>query len=196
MEQRKCICFAYYGNGKFLGWYSDTFGTITPNSPKIYENSERQLEIIKTNFSHKIKSSKDGSDDFLGGVARALFNTQRVDEGVTSMMATQSLVEKTKIQEYQNMELRIVECPYYSGPNPDFDEEEYNRKRKEEKEKMTSFGVFDVPGPSKERFDIVEKFHDIFGNIECNSWIYADYSEVKEWAKNEPTKFIGTINSN
>ena len=27
----------------------------------------------------------------------------------------------------------------------------------------------------------------------CDNWIYADYSKVKEWAKNEPTEFIGTI---
>ena len=190
-EKRNCICFAYFGDGKFLGWYSDTFGTITKDNPKIYGYSEKQLEIIRKNFSQKVKASKDGGDDFLGAVARAL--TGRVAEKATSIMTVRSLAGKAQLSEYQNIELRVVECPEYDGPNPDFDEEEYKRLREEEKVKMTDFGVFDVPGPSKERMEIVEKFHDIFGRVECNNWIYADYAAIKEWASNTPTKFLETI---
>lgn len=194
MEKReKCICFAYYGNGKFLGWYSDTFGTITRSSPKIYGYSEHQLDIIKKNFSHKVKSSKDGSDDFLGGVARALAGTGRVDESTTSMMTIKSLAGKAQISEYENIELRIVECPEYSGPNPDFDKEEYDRKRAERKEKMIEMGIFDIPAPSKERRAAIEKFNDIFGDLECNNWTYPDYERVKEWASNEPSEFLEII---
>ena len=33
---RKTVCFEYFADGNFLGWYSDSFGTITKNQPKLY----------------------------------------------------------------------------------------------------------------------------------------------------------------
>lgn len=58
---------------------------------------------------------------------------------------------------------------------------------------MIAFGVYDIPAPSKERVEILEKFYDIFGRVECNNWLYPNYTRVREWASNEPTEFLETI---
>jgi hypothetical protein len=186
--KRNCVCFAYFANGKFIGWYSDTFGTITKNEPKIYGYSEEQLETIKINFSAKVKRSKDGSDDFLSQVARMI---SPLNEKAGSMMTIHSLTEKAKLEEYQDVELRVVECPEYSGPNPDFDEKEYKERVAERHTKMKDFGVFETSG--KERIEIIERFDDIFGKLELNNWVYPDCDKVREWASTEPTEFIDVI---
>ena len=54
MENKKAICFAYFCDGKFIGWYSDTFGTVTENRPKIYRYSSEMLETIKNNLNYSL----------------------------------------------------------------------------------------------------------------------------------------------
>jgi len=157
MEKRKSICFAYFGDGKFLGWYADSFGSIRESSPKIYGNSKEQIETITKNFNYKL-SKIDGEytlskrhpafgliDNSLEGDSKILYPCKRV-------------------------ELKIVECPIYDGPNPDFDKEAY-------KKAVDEWRPTDHSSPRPR----------------CNNWIYADYDKVKEWAKNEPTEFIGEI---
>ena len=53
-KNRKPICFAYFADGKFLGWYADSWGSIRKDSPKIYGYSEDQVETITKNFRHKM----------------------------------------------------------------------------------------------------------------------------------------------
>ena len=57
MEKRKNICFAYFGDKTFIGWYDDTGGSIRKH-PKIYGNSKSQIEVIERNFRSKMEKSK------------------------------------------------------------------------------------------------------------------------------------------
>jgi len=145
----KNICFAYYGDNTFLGWYSDTFGTLDKNVPKIYSNSEKQISIIRSNFNYKM-------DILKGKIEEHLFK---------------NLIKSSNhiLSKYDNIELRIVKCPIYDGPNPNFNKEDYikwlDTKKEEEK--------YNIP-----------------------TWIYANIEEVKEWAKNEPIRFIDVIKYN
>ena len=149
---KKTICFAYYGDGKFMGWYSDSFGTITENKPKLYSYSPEQVDIIRKNFQHKLKKEKSNLGEHIAPL-KILDNSLAYDSSILS--------------QYENVELRIVECPVYEGKNPNFDEERhknwraYNRK------------PFYEPGNEH--------------------YIYADYALVKAWASEEPTVFIETI---
>ena len=180
MEKRKSICFAYFGDGKFLGWYADSFGSIRESSPKIYGNSKEQIETITKNFNYKL-SKIDGEytlskrhpafgliDNSLEGDSKILYPCKRV-------------------------ELKIVECPIYDGPNPDFDKDSYDKLREKRRMLMEDEGIFNIPAPSIERTLAISEFDERHPMPKKNSWIYADYDKVKEWAKNEPTEFIGEI---
>lgn len=50
----KQIVFALFGDGEFISW---TYGLFTQLSsyPKIYNESERQIDIVVDNFKSKIK---------------------------------------------------------------------------------------------------------------------------------------------
>lgn len=150
---RKTICFARFTNGKFIGWYSDTFGSITPNSPKLYGYTESQVKTITSNFNYMLN----------------------------------------KFPTTEEEELRIVECPEYDGENPEFDEAAHEALAAAYKQKMTDAGIFDIPAPSVARIEAIKAFEGRNPRPVANNWIYADYSKVKEWAKNEPIEFLETI---
>lgn len=181
MKQReKSICFAYFGDGKFLGWYADSFGSIRPQSPKIYRYSSEQLETIGHNFTNKISELNEKST-----IAKNDSGLSLIDNGLNE--------DKDILLQYKNIELRIVECPEYDGPNPDFNEDAWEKLMAERDKQMKEAGIFDIPGPSLERFEAVEKFNEENPKPKCNNWIYADYKKIKEWASKEPTEFIGEI---
>ena len=96
----------------------------------------------------------------------------------------------------KDVELRVVECPEYDGPNPDFDEEDYKKRSNEHTalvlEHLKSLGVTG-DGPSPERTRAVIEFTKLNPSPKCNNWTYCDYNKVIEWAKNVPTKFIDVI---
>ena len=109
MEARKTVCLAYFGDGKFLGWYSSTLGSITSNSPKLYGYTPEQMETIRGNLRHKIKTAHANVTKFVGdlnGTAAALIEA--------GMNADDKVLSKCR-----EVELRVVECPFYDGPNPD-----------------------------------------------------------------------------
>jgi hypothetical protein len=159
--KRQSVCFAYFADGKFLGWYADSFGSIR-NSPKIYGNTENQKEIILKNFRHKLaelnKESTIGKHDSRLSV---------IDRSLNA--------DKTDLMQYNDIELRVVECPEYDGPNPNYDAVKYKAwLEKERAEKLDKFKYANCPP-------------------ELNNWLYADYSKVKEWASKEPTQFLETM---
>lgn len=162
----KTICFAYFDDGAFIGWYSDSFGTITTNRPKLYTYSKNQIATVKGNFIYGLSLIKERSDfaKITGNVALDI-----LDEGLNE--------NREILSQYKNIELRIVECPYYDGANPDFDEEKYE----EWKEGYKTNNNGDI------RYVDCPK--------EFDNWIYADKTKVKEWAKKEPTKFIEVVTS-
>lgn len=180
---RKTICFAYYGDGHFIGWYSDSFGSITKNSPKLYGESEEQIEIVAKNFRYKIEQlHKDADWKLNNPVGEALLNAgQNAD--------------KRDLRQYKQVELRVVECPEYDGANPDYDKADFKSWSEKRRQKLEETEIPLLPSPSPERTFAMKIFDQVYGEYPVKSWIYADYTKVKEWAAQEPTKFLKTINS-
>jgi hypothetical protein len=173
----KSICFAYYVDGKFVGWYADSFGSCR-NYPKLYSNTEKQIHVVYSNFMRKMaaintstfaveKSKVDG----LAAVGLAIYDSEELLRG-------------------KKVELRVVECPEYDGPNPNFNRSLYEKACKEMLQKMKESGVLSIPGPSKERSEAVQEFYKENPYPKAEHWIYADYNRVAAWAKNEPKDFI------
>jgi hypothetical protein len=54
----KCICFAYFKDGIFKGWHSDTFGTVTRTEPKIYRTNSQGFNIVKNGLPRKLKQAQ------------------------------------------------------------------------------------------------------------------------------------------
>jgi hypothetical protein len=202
----KSICFAYYADGSFIGWYADSFGSVRP-TPKIYSDSIKQIEIISSNFRNKIKriSEESVSDvmDKFRAEEGSLLALEETDEIIRkknalgiSTLAKYAIHDSEDLLRGKNIELRIVECPEYDGINPDFDKEAYDKLAAEYRKRMEEAGIFDIPAPSIERLDAIKKFESENPRPIRNSWIYADFNKVKAWAANEPTEFIGTIKAN
>ncbi len=163
-KTRKNICFAYFADGKFIGWYADSAGSIRENSPKIYGHSEEQISVITENFRYKLSKLSTPSvlADYVGLPGLGLLDN--------SLNA-----DKTNLSQYNDIQLKITECPHYDGPNPNFDKEKYAEWLNAEK----------AMNGDNFRYSNCPK--------ELENWIYADYNKVKEWASIEPTKFIGII---
>lgn len=189
MEKRNCVAFAYFADGKFIGWYADSFGSIR-NCPKIYDNTDRQKGIITSNFTAKVRKAKGlQEDDFLSNAAKTIGKYNAV--GAALMTET-----KSELSGYTDIELRIVECPIYDGPNPDFDKEANMKAYEAHLALFNASGIPEkYPTPGIDRYKAVQEFNKEHPYPKSNNWIYADYEEVKKWAANEPTEFIGTIKS-
>jgi hypothetical protein len=179
--ERFAVCFAYFGDGKFLGWYADSFGSVRENSPKVYGYTERQVGVITSNFRSKIAKLADKSD-----LAKLDGRLGLIDAGME--------LDKAELSQYENVELKIVVCPEYDGPNPDFDKEAYKKLTNERWKLLVAEGIDDLPAGS-ERNARVAEFETRHPSPKCDNWTYCDYSKVSEWAKNEPTEFFGTITS-
>ena len=172
------ICFAYFANGNFLGWYADSFGSISETSPKLYGNDEKTIQIVSDNFRSKIakiretkfSDAKESATTFGEKLSLLIYSgSERID--------------------VENVELRVVACPEYDGKNPNFDKQAYELLLEQRKQKMTQEGIYDIPAPSLERTNAVIAFNELNPMPKCDNWIYADYEKVKEWAANEPTEF-------
>jgi hypothetical protein len=177
----KTICFAYFSDNKFLGWYGDSFGSIS-KTPKLYSDFNKIKDIISKSFFQKIKKIKESSFD-------------QEKNSVTNIVSALGLAifSHEEMLRGKEVELRVVECPIYDGPNPDFNEEEYVKESAAYKQKMKDAGIFDIPAPSLERLDAIRNFEAKNPRPKLNDWIYADMKKVKEWAQNEPTEFIEII---
>lgn len=175
----KSICFAYYADGKWIGWYGGTFGGVS-QSPKVYSDLERMRPIIQKNLTNKLRKINEAS-----------FAEQK--EKVSGLAALSLLVfDSEELLRGKDVELRVVECPEYDGPNPNFDAEAYDVAMAEDKVRFEASEANKIPF-GVERLNAVKKYREEHPYPECNNWIYADYAKVKEWAKNEPTEFIETI---
>lgn len=182
--EKHSYAFAYFADGQFIGWYADSFGSVR-KAPKLYTDLERMIPVLTSNLTHKM--SKINSTSF--------------DEEKDKVVGLQALSLATFDSEEQlrgrQIELRAVICPVYDGPNPDFNEESYQDAVHVRSEKLKRFltenGVDPQSGASSERTKLVDLFNHENPNIQCDNWIYADFSKVKEWALNEPTEFVAVL---
>lgn len=187
--QQQSVCFAYFGDGKFLGWYADTSGSLRPHSPKVYSSLENMLPVITKNFRNKLNGTR----------SKALqFEHEPTDNAVNFVLGVIEQGNKNDLEvlnNYEVVELRAVACPEYDGPNPDFDDEAYLKLVDEHKELFNQSGLNDLP-VGLERFNAVQEFNKKHPHPKSNNWVYADYSKVQKWAKNEPTEFLEVITTN
>lgn len=179
---KRSICYAYFIDGKFVGWYADSFGSVRPQSPKLYSDMEKQNPVILSSLRHKLNKINTSSFD-------------QAKEKVTNVFQAIGLAgyDSEELLRGREVILKIVESPIYDGPNPDFDEEAYIALNEERRKEMKAEGIFDIPAPSKERVAAIEEFDTRHARPKADNWIYADYSKVKEWAATEPTVFLGEI---
>lgn len=180
----KTICYAYYGDGKFLGWYADSFGSIRKKNPKLYRDSEEQNAIISLNFKSKIARIKEKSN--LANRNASLIGLKVIDNSLNK--------EASDLSQYKQIELRSVECPIYDGPNPDFDKAAYLEKIDKRRQDLIALGIMDMPIGTT-RIEAIRAYDEKHEPIATNTWIYADYKQVEEWASKEPTEFIDIITS-
>lgn len=187
----KCLAFAYYADGVFIGWYGDTFGSVS-KTPKLYVYSEEQLDILRDNLAHKLE--RMNSTTF-----------EEAKEKVSGLAALSLLTFSNEDQlRGKQVELRLVESPFYDGPNPDFDSDAYSKEVEKHnvlfkqylfKQYLTENAKDPATllGPTQEKFELLDKFKEENPFPKCDNWLYADYSLLKEWAANEPTEFLGVL---
>jgi hypothetical protein len=177
--ENNSICFAYYMDGKWGGWYGGTFGSVS-SVPKVYCNTEKQIEIVVGNFTYKMKSIEESSFE--------------KEKGKVEGLATLSLLrfDTEELLRGKEVELRIVTCPVYDGPNPDFDKDKYKKEVDDRFQLLVAEGIDDIPGGS-ERTARVKEFTTRHPRPVSDSWIYADYNEIIAWSKVEPTEFVKVI---
>ena len=186
--KRECICLAYYVDDVFVGWYGDSFGSIC-KYPKIYGNSEPQLSTIKTNFNYKM--TKINETSFNKDLAKIPEDSENPVEVLRFLV-----FQDEKTLKGRKVELKVVACPVYDGPNPDFDEVAYNTERDKRIEELRALGVYDLPAGSMKRIIALNAYDKEHPMPVRNSWIYAKAEEIGLWAAIEPTEFLKIIKFN
>jgi len=179
---KKSICFAYFADGKWIGWYGGTFGSVSSN-PKIYSDLEHMRPVIQKNLSSKIAKINATS-----------FDVEK--ESTTGLAAINLLTfDGEELLRGKEIELKVVECPEYDGPNPDFDNVKHQADIEVHSKLWAEYQhEHNIPDyPSVERRDGYNLFIQQHPHPKCDHWICCDYAKVKEWAKNEPIEFIETL---
>ena len=179
---KKCICFAYYANDVFIGWYADTWGTVSANSPKIYGYSKEQLDKIRSSVIKKLQLINTSDYEKLKGNATTLADTLSL-----AQFSSQEILKNKKIR------LKVVECPFYEGHNPNYNQEEFEKLIEQEYKLMCDEGVFETENNSPERIAAIKAFIKKYGKVKSNHWITPDYNEVRNWASQEPKDFLTII---
>lgn len=89
----KEIIFAIFGDGKFISWTYGLFMQLT-TYPKVYNESDRQIEVVLSNFKSKIRRLQEVSN----------FNDKV--EGLDIIDNSQNK-EKEILSKYTNFELKM-----------------------------------------------------------------------------------------
>ena len=187
-KKRECIGLAYFVDDLFIGWYGDSFGTVS-KFPKIYDNSEQQLSTIKTNFNYKMTRINETS--FSKELANIPEDGQHHIEALRLLIFTNEKALKGK-----KVELKVVACPIYDGPNPDFDREAWKKIIEDQTELKKKSGIYDLPAGSMKRMIALQAFELENPEPKYNGWIYATAEEIKLWAEIEPKEFLKVISFN
>ena len=120
----KSYGFAYYADGKWLGWYGGTFGTVS-KTPKLYNDLDRVRPVLEKNLAHKLTKIKESTFE----------EARQTVKGLAALSL--AYYDGEELLRGKEVELRAVECPHYDGPNPDFDrqkwEDDYRNGRTAEK---------------------------------------------------------------
>lgn len=79
----------------------------------------------------------------------------------------------------KTVELVTVPCPFYDGPNLDFDSEAYRAEYQEWRNKAGEWAI--ETHPAMNTIEAIDKYNEVNPAPKCNNWIYADYEQVKTW---------------
>ena len=188
--KRECVCLAYYVDDLFIGWYSDSFGSVG-RYPKIYANTEAQISTIKTNFNHKMTRINETS--FSKEIQKIPNDGQAHLEALRLLVF--SYVDE-KVLKGRKVELKMVACPYYDGPNPNFDREVWKKQMDDLHELAKEAGVYAEPAGTMKSMMLHKAFDLTHPEPKYEGWIYADSALVAPWALVEPTEFIKVIKFN
>lgn len=102
MKDSTPIAFAYYKDGKLIGYRADTAGTISKTSPKIYHYSKKQVETVLENIEYNVKNSK--------GIGDALLEVYG-ENPVATLLAKKELEVHELLQDKRAFKIRVVEAP-------------------------------------------------------------------------------------
>ena len=94
---KQSIVFAFYKNGKLVGYRQDTIGSIGMEYPKIYSTySKEQVETVLKNIEHNVKDST--------GFGKAL--------GIDVVAEREQQVHEL-LQDQKAFEVRVLKSPGY-----------------------------------------------------------------------------------
>lgn len=106
MKKDNLVC-AIFGDGKFTSWTYGMFMQLV-SSPKIYNNTDRMMEVIISNFKSKIKHLKEESNiNFKNPLANLIVNDSQNGD-------------KNKLNNYNEFEIRFYKT--------DMDYDNWNEK--------------------------------------------------------------------
>lgn len=114
----KNIAFAYYKDDRLVGFYSDSFGTIS-DYPKIYPGTLDQVDVIVRNIIFSIRCAQHPEIENIGDI----LNSEVVSSTLTMFYE--------KIQDLRSFELLIYPCVAYGEETnwvyPEEDIEDWKR---------------------------------------------------------------------
>lgn len=103
------MALAYFKDNVLIGFYSDSFGTIAKDFPKIYTYSESQLDTIKTNVEYTLKKVRENITENTGDIIA------KVNPVGGALLSAGLSSHHNKIKELNEFELRALPCPGYIG---------------------------------------------------------------------------------
>ena len=102
---KNSIAFALFGDGKFISWTYGLFVQLT-DRPKVYPDTEEQIQIVVSNFKTKIRKLHEVSE--LGNILPQLI---LIDSGQNK--------DKEQLSQYKEFELKMYTTDFYDGPDPE-----------------------------------------------------------------------------
>lgn len=97
------VAFAFYRNGKLLGYRQDTFGSIG-DRPKLYSYDREQVEVVIRNVTDNVLHQRpEYVDEF----------KKRIDPRVGAYMANSLRNAHNLLTEGVIVEMRVVRAPDY-----------------------------------------------------------------------------------
>jgi len=186
----KTICFAYYGDGEFIGWRTDTSGGIG-KIPKLYSGSFETKENIFESFLKKMKIINEISyEKALDEINKLQAIGKSNEQVIIKSLRLLAYTGHETLSKYKKVELRLIECPIYDGPNEDFDRDLYenfiNAHRKIYDEFLSKKGL-------KDDVHSKNRFRETYGRFRPKWWIYADFNKLEKWASKAPENYLQTV---
>ena len=122
------IVFALFGDGKFISWTYGMFMQLV-NYPKVYTESQHQIEVVQKNFYSKIKrinkESKLGELEGLAGLTIVDYGENKESDILRNYsnfeLRMYYLPDSEDVSEI-DLDIPMIRTPYVDESNPVIDE--------------------------------------------------------------------------